>query len=142
MQMAIFLRRIATASNCEPGALPSEPAFESPRGAPGFDLVLRIREAVRLGWALAIRLGAGLAWPVLRSAVDSPDMALWLWSRLGSRSAASDAIAEKAGWRVAVHQQQRQQQLASDHSQWSNSRVTSPIAIFSRTASATWPVEG
>ena len=27
------------------------------------------------------------------------------------------------------------------HSHWSNSRVTSPIAIFSRTASATWPVE-
>ena len=27
------------------------------------------------------------------------------------------------------------------HSHWSNSRVTWPIAIFSRTASATWPVE-
>ena len=27
------------------------------------------------------------------------------------------------------------------HCHWSNSRVTSPIAIFSRTASATWPVE-
>ena len=32
--------------------------------------------------------------------------------------------------------------IGLSHSHWSNSRVTSPIAIFSRTASATWPVEG
>ena len=31
--------------------------------------------------------------------------------------------------------------LQFHHSYWSNSRVTEPIAIFSRTASATWPVE-